>query len=166
VRRLVAVLVAVAVAAAAWIAVAALDDDDEPAAPERPRHLVDVPLSSVTRIDVIAPSSGRSEHLTVDGNHLADASGTVTSNQLGALQDALFPLLAIRLFDEQQPEFGLEPPRVVARIVSGDRTFTIRIGNANFDRTGVYADVDGQLALVLTVVDSVLSTLVDARSSR
>lgn len=155
---------AAAVAAVAWIAVATGGDDD-PSPPERPHHLVDVPLSSVTRIDVADPSSGRSARLTVEAGRLVFDGDAVTREELATLQDALFPLLAIRTFDEARQEFGLTTPRLEATIVTRDRTIRVRIGAANFDDTGVYVDVDGQLALVLTTVADVLGDLVAATPS-
>ena len=158
-RRLVVALVLVALA---WAAVIAFDRDDPPG--ERPEQLTDVAFTDLERIIVTDPASSSTSELRPDGDRLVVADGAeLDPDLLEALRRDLFPMLAIRSLGETRPEFGLAEPRLVVELVGRSTTEIIEVGVANFDDTGVYASVDGNLAVVLTsVVDALAATIAPA----
>jgi hypothetical protein len=84
----------------------------------------------------------------------------VPAGQLEQLRDDLTPLLAIRLLPDDDPAFGLTSPRLQVTITAGGRRTVVDVGNANFDRTGVYVRTGDRIALVLPRVSTTLTAIV------
>lgn len=152
---------AVVAAGAIGLAFTLSADDVEPKPAERPARVLDVSIDTVRSIRVKNPRTGLTVIIERDGDAFRVPAGTgVGDDRLDRLIADLFPLLAIRSFDDPNPDFGLDPPSVEVTVVAADDERTLRIGGPNFDETGYYASAD-TVGLVVVSVAETLIELVD-----
>jgi hypothetical protein len=125
-RRWTAIGALVAVVAAIWIAVASTGSDNEGSPSDRPERLLDLRPADITAIE----ANGHDVPLDEVRNDLA-------------------PLLAVRTLTSVKASYGLDPPAFVVRVHTRTRTYELRIGAYNFDKTAVYASVGANVGTIL-----------------
>ena len=133
-RRWLALSALVVAVAAIWIAVASTGDtgDDEPT--DRPERLLDLRPA-----DLIA----------------VEANGHAVP--LDHVRSELAPLLAVRTLARVEPSYGLDPPAIVVTVHTRTRTYELRVGSYNFDKTAVYAAVGAKVGTILPTLAGRLS---------
>ena len=127
-RRWFAVAALVAVAASIWIVVAttAPDDHDGDAPADRPERLLDLRPADITSVEA-------------NGHDVP----------LAQVRHDLAPLLAVRTLPTVKASYGLDPPAFVVTVHTRARTYDLRIGAYNFDKTAVYAAVSTRVGTIL-----------------